>query len=66
MGKFIRIAVGGVETKWVQVIAHDLFPRVAGKLLLRSFQLSGPWGHGVRWCPEKNVTMAFPDTYQAH
>lgn len=42
LGKFIRIAVGGVETKWVQVIAHDRFPRVAEKVLLRSFRLSGP------------------------
>lgn len=33
---------GRMETKWVQVIAHDQFPRVAGKLLLRSLRSQGP------------------------
>lgn len=50
---------GRLETEWVQVIAHDAFPRLLEKLLPGSCRRGGPHGRGVRWCAGKNVAVAF-------
>lgn len=50
---------GRLGTEWVQVIAHDAFPRLLEKLLPRSCRRGGPHGRGVRWCAGKNVAVAF-------
>lgn len=60
LGKFIRLCFLGVDTKWVQVIAHSQFPR-----LLEAYDCEGLVSD-VRWCMGKNVAIAFPDTYQEH
>lgn len=70
IGWILWIVFGGVETQWVQVIAHGKFPRVEEKLLPVSFRVWRPLGQACVGALQRMQPMAFhrhiPSTLGSH